>query len=443
VQWGAWQVAGGGMADAAVLQRAARMGIGAVSAPAGLAALARLLQAGAGSDRPPVAAVSPFHWPAFLALLPRPRPPFFDAVATAATAAADVAASATPSSSSASAGRSVAAASTDAVRALAALSSADARREAVQASILRIVRDVAAVEVGPADPLMESGIDSLGGVELKNKIEAMYGVELPATAAFDYPSVEALAGFLSEQIDPSLGGGESGAEEAAGPAWAAVPVPSAGAFIGAGGGRGPPPSAVAMLGWAGSAPAAAAAVGSLGAAPAAADGLRAMPWDRWDHDAAGGLDPMEAVTAVAAASAKFGAWVPGVARFDGALFGISAGEACIMDPQQRHLLEAVHTLSLTCAAGLLAAPPGSGVVAVAVGIMTPDYSRIIPATRGTPPSPYLGTGNAVSVACGRLSYNFALKGTSIAVDTACSSSLVAAHIARGLITVRRRRLTPG
>ena len=311
VQWGAWQVAGGGMADAAVLQRAARMGIGAVSAPAGLAALAHLLQAGAGSDRPPVAAVSPFHWPAFLALLPRPRPPFFDAVAAAAAAAAEggvAVAGATPGIS-ASEGRSVAAASTDAARALAALSSADARREAVQASILRIVRDVAAVEVGPADPLMESGIDSLGGVELKNNIEAMYGVELPATAAFDYPSVEALAGLVSEQIDPSLGGDEAGAEAAAGPAWAAMAVPSA--FVGSGGGRGAQPSAVAVLGWAGSAPAAAAAVGSLGAAPAAADGLRAMPWDRWDHDAAGGLDPMEAVTAAAAASAKFGAWVPG------------------------------------------------------------------------------------------------------------------------------------
>jgi len=138
----------------------------------------------------------------------------------------------------------------------------------------------------------------------------MYGVELPATAAFDYPSVEALAGFLTEQIDPSLVEGAVAEAAAAGPAWAAAAVTSA-SFAGVGSGWGAPPSAVAVLGWAGSAPAAAAAFGSLGVAPAGADGLSAMPWDRWDHDVAGGLDPMEAVTAAAAASAKFGAWVPG------------------------------------------------------------------------------------------------------------------------------------
>jgi hypothetical protein len=165
VQWGAWAVQGAGMADAAVLQRAARMGIGAVTAPAGLHALGRLLQA--GFAQPPVAAVNPFKWPAFLALLSRPRPPFFDAVAADADGAAGV----TPLSSSPAptAAGSVAAPSTDAARALGALSGS-ARREAVQASIMRIVRDVGAVELGPADPLMESGIDSLAGIELKNKV---------------------------------------------------------------------------------------------------------------------------------------------------------------------------------------------------------------------------------------------------------------------------------
>ena len=116
-----------------------------------------------------------------------------------------------------------------------------------------------------------------------------------------------------------------------------------------------------------------------------------------------------------------------------------------MDPQQRHLLEAVHTLTLTptvapafvAASGVPGSPASSssssGAVAVAVGLSAMDYSASFPSSPGQPPSPYLGTGNAVSVACGRLSYNFGFKGSSVAVDTACSSSLVAAHLARGVI----------
>ena len=42
---------------------------------------------------------------------------------------------------------------------------------------------------------------------------------------------------------------------------------------------------------------------------------------------------------------------------------------------------------------------------------------------------YFSTGNAYSVAAGRLSYFLGLHGPSIAVDTACSSSLVALHLA--------------
>ena len=42
----------------------------------------------------------------------------------------------------------------------------------------------------------EMGLDSLTAMELRTSLEASLGVSLPATVAFDYGTVDALAGFL-------------------------------------------------------------------------------------------------------------------------------------------------------------------------------------------------------------------------------------------------------
>lgn len=51
-------------------------------------------------------------------------------------------------------------------------------------------------------PLSEAGVDSLGAVELRNKLEASLGTKLPATVTFDYPTTAALASFLATRMSP-------------------------------------------------------------------------------------------------------------------------------------------------------------------------------------------------------------------------------------------------
>jgi len=49
---------------------------------------------------------------------------------------------------------------------------------------------------------LQAGLDSLGAVELRDAIERGFGVSLPATAAFDYPTVSRLAAFISHMQLP-------------------------------------------------------------------------------------------------------------------------------------------------------------------------------------------------------------------------------------------------
>ena len=153
-------------------------------------------------------------------------------------------------------------------------------------------------------------------------------------------------------------------------------------------------------------------------------GIREVPSDRWDVDAY--YDPDPAVPGKM--STRWGGFLDDVAGFDARFFGISPREAARVDPQQRLLLEVAWEALED--AGL--APDGLRQlpVGVFIGISTNDYSQI-QVKRNDPSAidAYFGTGNALSMAAGRLSYVLGLRGPSMSVDTACSSSLVAVHLA--------------
>src|SRR5437773_5023628 len=154
------------------------------------------------------------------------------------------------------------------------------------------------------------------------------------------------------------------------------------------------------------------------------DAVSEIPSDRWD--AARFYDPDP--EAPGKMSSRWGAFLENADRFDPHFFGIAPREAAAMDPQQRLLLEVAWEAlehAGQAPSDLVGARAG-----VFVGISTHDYGQL-QMGHGDPREidAFLGTGNAFSVAAGRLSYVLGLRGPSVAIDTACSSSLVSVHLA--------------
>lgn len=119
-----------------------------------------------------------------------------------------------------------------------------------------------------------------------------------------------------------------------------------------------------------------------------------------------------------------------VAGFDAQLFGYSAAEAALIDPQQRIFLE--------CAWAALedaGCDPdrATGPVSVYAGSLLSSYliHNLLPRTdlQATYGLPLLFQGNQVDQLATRVAYKLNLRGPAVTVQTACSTSLVAVHMA--------------
>jgi acyl transferase domain-containing protein/acyl-CoA synthetase (AMP-forming)/AMP-acid ligase II/acyl carrier protein len=287
---------------------------------------------------------------------------------------------------------------------IAALPPAERRsavREAVRQDVARTL-SIPLEKATDATPLSELGMDSLLAIELRNTLSKRLGERLPATVAFDHPSIGALAAELWRRI--------GGTDETAPPAVPSTPARpvdrrEAVAIVGMAcrfpGGANDPQRYWSVL-----------EAGSPVAGP--------VPPDRWDQAAyyqEG--DPAPGRTNVRAVST-----VDGVGDFDAAFFGVGPNEALYLDPQHRMVLELGWEALED--AGVRAETLRESRTGVFVGVARSEWQwRMGP--DGLLNTPYGATGTDPAFIPGRLSFTLGLRGPAAAVSTACSSSLVAIH----------------
>eukprot|EP00959_Pyramimonas_sp_CCMP1952_P119467 2497991-Pyramimonas_sp.AAC.1 len=73
----------------------------------------------------------------------------------------------------------------------------------LQSQVTQVIQGVLGAAVGPDEPLIDAGLDSLGAVEVRNALEREVGMQLPSTLVFDYATVGAVTGYLSTLLGAS------------------------------------------------------------------------------------------------------------------------------------------------------------------------------------------------------------------------------------------------
>ncbi|MFI2437078.1 SDR family NAD(P)-dependent oxidoreductase [Streptomyces sp. NPDC018693] len=473
IAYGPWALDGRGMADGAAREQYARLGVGALDAEAGCAALTARAPGAAG-----YLVACPLDVDRFTHVMSglRPRGLFAPDAATA------------PEPDAAQTTRTGGATSPERApepyigAELAALPQA-ARPDVARGHVARILAGV----LGHDDPaavrrdtgFFDLGLDSIAAVDLVTRLAESFGVTLAVADVFDHPTVTRLATHLltlpttpaptgttptgptspaanADTTAPAAPTGTTPTGPASPAANADTTAPAAPTGTTPTGPTSPAANAdttapaapttsrlgvdptptspdapatpaeppadaagepVAIVGMAGRFPGADSVEELWDLLREGRDGVGTVPPDRWDATAfrPGGI------------STDRGGFLRGIDRFDARFFDVPAREAENLDPQQRLLLESAwHALEH---GGIDPTRLKGTRTGVFVGISYADYARLLARAGTDRIDAYYGTGTALNAAAGRLAYVLGLNGPALAVDTACSSSLVALHLA--------------
>lgn len=269
--------------------------------------------------------------------------------------------------------------------------------EFVLSEIAATVIAVLGKEVGKDDPLMAIGLDSLGSVELQNSLEKRFGIQLPGTLVFDYPSISAMGSYIAQKLSPTEPSTAS-KNDSISRAMINNEVRVGSCNVSSLVGRTPKHALRSIEG---------------------VDAPISVPSDRWDIS--------EQASFSGSFPYQFAGFLDNIDKFDPHFFGIQLPEASHLDPQQRLLLEC----SMEALVGFNWAAT-SGPTGVFTGVSSMDYNKLTLRHSSTV-SAYTTTGASLSVTSGRLSYTYGFKGPTMTIDTACSSSLVSLHTALNCI----------